>query len=243
MRFAARFCNITTVSSASSSPWSARTVGGRSCGLLLLAAICMAAAPTWGQATSGPPAAPLRPHPKAIANTHPPDEVDNPALVPFVVKRGSVLPGVVVDEMDAKLVGQWQYSTHTPPYVGIGYLHDQKSGKGAKSVTYTPTLRAGWYEVRMSHCYNIRRSTNTPVTIHHADGEQTVRINQQQTPPHAKLFRTLGIFRFKAGRHGWVRISNEGTDGKHVIADAVQFLPAKPPQEPLQKAPTKVLRD
>jgi len=78
--------------------------------------------------------------------------------------------------------------------------------------------------VRLSHCHNIRRSTNTPVTIRHPDGATTMRINQQEMPEHGKLFRTLGTFRFNKGTSGWVRISNEGTDGKYVIADAVQWL-------------------
>jgi hypothetical protein len=184
---------------------------------------------------AAPPATRLRPHPDAVANTHPPGEVDKPALVPFIVSDPGTLPGIVVDETSATLVGKWQYSTHTPPYVGVGYLHDQKDDKGKKSVTFTPDLpRDGRYEVRLSHCYNIRRATNTPVTLHHADGETTVRINQQETPEHGKLFRSLGTFRFKAGRGGWVRISTDGTEGKYVIADAVQWLevkdatPAKP---------------
>jgi hypothetical protein len=168
------------------------------------------------------------PHPDAVPNTHPPGEVDKPELVPFIVKDFADLPGIVVDEMDAVLVGRWQYSTHTPPYVGVGYLHDQKQGKGESSVTYTPELpHTGVYEVRMSHCYNVRRSTNTPVTIHHADGEVTLRINQQQVPEHKRLFRTLGKYRFEKGQQGWVRISTDGTDGKYVIADAVQFIPIR----------------
>jgi hypothetical protein len=168
----------------------------------------------------------ISPHPQAVANTHDPGEVDKPELVPFIVADPKSLPGIVLDETDAVLVGTWQYSTHTPPYVGIGYLHDQKSDKGEKSVTWTPNLpQAGRYEVRVSHCYNVRRATTTPITIRHADGETTVRIDQQQTPPHGKLFRSLGIFRFLAGDSGSVRIHTDGTDGKYVIADAVQFLP------------------
>lgn len=169
------------------------------------------------------------PHPKALPNIHAPGEVDRPEMVKHIVADPAKLPGIVVDETAAELVGDWQYSTHTPPYVGLGYLHDMKAGKGTKSVTFTPDLpAAGWYEVRLAHCYNVRRATNTPVTIHHADGEALIRINQQQEPPHAHLFRTLGIFRFEKGRAGWVRISNDGTDpAKVVIADAVQFLPVE----------------
>jgi hypothetical protein len=170
-----------------------------------------------------------RPHPDALPNIHAPGEVDNQELVTFIVPHSRRLDGIVVDETDAILKGSWQYSTHTPPYVGIGYLHDRNSGKGTSSVTYQPQLpAAGIYEVRISHCYNQRRSTNTPITIQHADGQTTIRINQQQIPEHARLFRTLGRFRFAAGNKGWVRISNEGTEGKYVIADAVQFLPVAP---------------
>lgn len=169
----------------------------------------------------------LKPHPKALPNKHAPGEVDRPEMVKFIVADPAKLPGIVVDETSAELVGEWEYSTHTPPYVGIGYLHDMKAGKGAKSVTFTPDLpKAGWYEVRMAHCHNVRRSTKTPVTIHHADGDATVRIDQQQEPEHDRLFRTLGTFLFEAGRKGWVRVSNDGSEeNKVVIADAVQFLP------------------
>lgn len=167
------------------------------------------------------------PHPQALPNTHAPGEVDRPEMMKHIVADATKLPGIVVDETAAELTGEWQYSTHTPPYVGLGYIHDMKAGKGTKSVTFTPELpTAGWYEVRLAHCYNVRRATNTPVTIHHADGEAVIRINQQEEPPHAHLFRTLGIFRFEKGRAGWVRISNDGTEPtKVVIADAVQFLP------------------
>lgn len=168
----------------------------------------------------------LKPHPEAVPNSHAPGEVDRPELVPFIVTDPAVLPGIVVDETAATLTGKWQYSTHTPPYVGLGYIHDQREGKGAKSATLTPDLPgAGWYEVRLAHCYNVRRAPNTPVTIHHAEGETTLRINQQAEPPHARLWRSLGIFRFTAGRAGFVRIGTDGTDGKYVIVDAVQFLP------------------
>lgn len=194
----------------------------------LVAILCFTTILSSNEPTSEKPSRP-KPHPDALPNTHGPDEVDKPELVPFVVKNPKTLPGIVVDETEAVLVGKWQYSTHTPPYVGLGYLHDRKAGKGDSSVTFTPDLPTdGLYEVRLAHCYNIRRSTNTPVTIHHADGEKTIRINQQDLPQHKRLFRSLGAFQFTAGKQGWVRISTGGTDGKYVIADAVQFIPIKP---------------
>ncbi len=195
----------------------------RTAPLLLLAAVLGTGA------ASSPATRPAgKPHPQAVPNIHAPGEVDRPELVPFIVADSTRLPGIVVDETEAELRGTWQYSTHTPPYVGFGYLHDQRDGKGAKSVTFTPNLpRAGRYEVRIAHCYNVRRATNTPVTILHAAGETVVRINQQEEPPHDRLWRSVGTFRFTAGREGWVRIGTDGTDGKYVIADAVQFLPVE----------------
>ena len=107
-------------------------------------------------------------------------------------------------------------------------MHDQNKDKGSKSATFTPTLPAsGRYEVRISHCYNVRRATNTTITVHHADGESSVHINQQQEPEHDRLLRTIGTYRFTKGSNGWMRISNTGTDGKYVIVDAVQFLPTR----------------
>lgn len=167
----------------------------------------------------------IEPHPDAAPNTHAPGEVDIPRNVKFIVTATKTLLGIVLDETDAVLNGKWQYSTHTPPYVGIGYLHDQNSDKGKKSVTWTPNIpKAGKYEVRLSHCYNVRRATNTPVTIVHASGKTTIRINQQEVPKHGKLFRSLGVFKFKKGKAGSITISNKGTDGKYVIADAIQLL-------------------
>lgn len=203
-------------------PPAGRTVRKPAITPLLLLAVGLGAGAADSAATRGA----RKPHPDAVANIHPPGEVDRPELVPYIVADPARLRGIVVDETEAELRGAWQYSTHTPPYVGLGYLHDQRDGKGAKSVTFTPDLpRAGRYEIRIAHCYNVRRATNTPVTIHHADGESVVRINQQEEPPHDRLWRAVGTFRFTAGRAGWVRIGNEGTAGKYVIADAVQFLP------------------
>jgi hypothetical protein len=171
----------------------------------------------------------IDPHPDAIPNGHEPGEVDIEANLKYIISSPTELEGIVLDETDATLVGDWQYSTHTPPYVGIGYLHDMKSGKGEKSLTWNPQLtEAGNYEVRVSHCYNVRRATNSLVVIHHADGISHIRINQQEVPEHGHLFRSLGTFRFEKGKSGKVVIRNDDTaENKVVIADAVQFIKVK----------------
>ncbi len=155
-----------------------------------------------------------------------PNQVDKPEMIRFIKPDPKALPGIVVDDGEAKLVGQWKHSVHTPPFVGKSYLHDMKEGKGEKSATFTPDLpKAGFYEVRMSHNSNIRRANGVPVTIRHADGETVVKVNEGEHAPIEKLFRSLGTFRFEKGKKGSVTIGTAGTAGKYVIADAVQFLP------------------
>lgn len=165
-----------------------------------------------------------------------PEDVDNPALIPFIVPDPSQLEGIIIDNTEAELVGEWKHSVHTPPFVGASYIHDLKEGKGAKSATFRPRIpHEGIYEVRVSHNTNIRRSTNAPVTVRHADGETTVRINEGEEAPIDRLFRSLGKFRFEAGTNGSVTIGNEGTDGKYVIVDSVQFIHRPPNTEQLAR--------
>ena len=158
-----------------------------------------------------------------------PDQVDKPENIKFIVPDKSKLAGVVVDNTEAKLVGEWKHSVHTPPFVGKSYIHDMKEKKGKKSATFTPNLPiTSLYEVRISHNSNIRRANGVPITINHAKGKKVVKINEGEPAPIAKLFRSIGIFHFKKGREGSVTISTEGTEGKYVIVDSVQFLIVMP---------------
>ncbi|NND97780.1 MAG: DUF1553 domain-containing protein [Pirellulaceae bacterium] len=163
-----------------------------------------------------------------IAALPTPDQVDIPANIALIVPDPRTLDGIVVDDTQATLAGDWKHSVHTPPFVGASYLHDEKLGKGEKSATFTPDLpSSGVYEVRVSHNTNVRRANDVPITIRHADGETIVRINQGEEAPIEKLFRSLGEFRFEAGQGGAVTIGTDGTEGKYVIVDAVQFLPVE----------------
>ena len=87
--------------------------------------------------------------------------------------------------------------------------------------------RTNEYEIRMSHCYNVRRSTNTLVRIEGPNVERELRINQQITPEINKLWRSLGNYSLVAKETYYITISNEGTEGKYVIADAFHILPSE----------------
>ncbi len=132
--------------------------------------------------------------------------------------------GITVDDREAKLVGQWTSSKFSPNFVGEGYVHDEKQGKGEKSVIWTPNLpQAGRYEVRISYAGGSGRDPAVPVTIVHAGGKTELKLDQTKPGSIDKLFQPLGVFQFEQGTAGSVTISNAGTSG-HVLADAVQFL-------------------
>ncbi|MBI5774522.1 MAG: DUF1553 domain-containing protein [Verrucomicrobia bacterium] len=135
------------------------------------------------------------------------------------------LPGIVVDDTEAKAVGAWTHSIFSRSFVGEGYLHDANDAKGEKTLTFVPKIaKAGRYEVRLAYVPSTNRTTNAPVTVFHADGEDTVTVDETETPPIGGRFVSLGKFRFEKDGAGFVLVSNTGTKGI-VNADAVQFIP------------------
>jgi hypothetical protein len=137
------------------------------------------------------------------------------------------LPGIVIDDTQAKLTGKWSPGTNLKPFVGKQYLYDSGgAGAGNNTATFEFTVpSAGQYEVRMSYTPHSNRAPSVPVTIKSADGDKTVTVNEQQDPPpQNKGFVPLGTFRFDPARPGEVVVSNKGAQG-HVCIDAVQVLP------------------
>jgi len=149
----------------------------------------------------------------------------------LVAAKGSVaadaLPGVVVDDSQARKVGMWTESRAVGYYIGSGYLHDDNTSKGEATLTFQPEFpEATTYEVRLAYNSSSNRARAVPVTIFSADGETTVSVDMQAEPPIDGRFISLGRHRFERNGQGYVLVSNEGTKGT-VVADAVQFLPVE----------------
>lgn len=141
---------------------------------------------------------------------------------PIPLKR---LEGVVVDDSEAQVVGSWTHSQHVKPYLGNGYLHDDNSDKGEKTLTFATTqLNSGSYEVRLAYSPAESRANRIQVTVASADGEKVVTVDQSRKPDIVPCFVSLGSYRFETGGQAYVLISTGETDG-YVTADAVQFLP------------------
>ncbi|MBU6303468.1 MAG: FAD-dependent oxidoreductase [Verrucomicrobia bacterium] len=150
-----------------------------------------------------------------------------PTPVPTGSPKSS-LPGIIVDDQEARLTGFDAVGHTAPGFVEAGYRHDGDSLKGTQTARFIPNLpRAGTYRVSISYGALANRASNVPITIHHADGETRLTVDQRRKPDGPGSFHPLGSFPFAAGTTGWVEIGNAETQG-HVIADAVQFLPGEP---------------
>ena len=140
------------------------------------------------------------------------------------VEQTSGRTGVYVDDLEAEIIGDWMKSTSNKTYFGDNYIHDKGEGKGQKKVIFTADLKeAGEYEVRFGYTAGTNRAQAAPVTIEHADGATTIRVNQREKPPINDNFKTMGRFQFNAGK-AVVSVSNANTRDV-VIADAVVFVP------------------
>lgn len=133
----------------------------------------------------------------------------------------------VVDNADGPatvtIAGAWTASTSTPGFWASNYLHDGNTGKGTKSVTFTPNLPAeGSYEVAIWYPAAGNRATAVPVDIVSAAGTTTVLVNQRI---NGSMWVALATNTFAAGSTGSVRIRTDGTTDGFVVADAVRFMP------------------
>ena len=148
-----------------------------------------------------------------------------------VTKSGPIavseLPGIVIDDTQAKRVGEWSTSRHVKQYVGEGYLTDDDLGKGEKTLTFQPEFKkAGLYDVRLSYVALGNRAESVPVSLLTLDGEIDLKVNMRTEPPIDGRFFSLGKYRFDASNQWFVMISNEGTEG-FVTVDCVQFVPVE----------------
>jgi hypothetical protein len=135
------------------------------------------------------------------------------------------LPGIVVDDTQAKRTGIWTDSRASAKFVGGGYQHDGNTKDGRCSATFeTRLLKSGRYEVRLAVPHNSNRASNVKVEVRHATGSKSITVNQKERPSIDGLWVSLGAFEFSSDQPVIVIISNEATDG-YVVIDAVQLLP------------------
>ena len=134
------------------------------------------------------------------------------------------LPGLVLDDTQAELVGEWLSSTTIRPYLGESYIHDQASGKGEKSVKFTFRVKKpGEYQLLVAYSANGNREAKVPITVTSGDQSGTAFLDQKKKPELATGFSPVGAFVLAADSDTTVLIETTGTTG-YVIVDGIRLL-------------------
>jgi len=134
------------------------------------------------------------------------------------------LPGIVLDDKQAELKGEWSHSSGFKPHIGTGYLHDDKRADGQSIAIFRfKSPKPGKYDLRMAYSAHETRATKVPVTIE-SDGRKTeIKVDQTKPLPAGEAFRSIGSVELDGDTI--ITIRNADTDG-FVILDALQLLPA-----------------
>lgn len=131
---------------------------------------------------------------------------------------------VIVDNLNATQnpSSSWTASTAVGGHYATNYYHDGNTGKG-KTLTFTPTLVSGVYEIYARWNSDPTRATNVPFTINHRNGTSPVTVNQQVASGTWARLGGTATYEFNAGTAGNVVIATTGTSG-YVIGDAVRWV-------------------
>ena len=136
------------------------------------------------------------------------------------------LPGIVLDDSQAELKGQWSRSSGFKPHIGTGYLHDDKRADGQSVAIFRCKVpKSGRYELRMAYSPHATRTTKVPVTIECGGSKTDLTVDQTQPLAAGEAFRTIGSIQLDGRVETVITVSNTGTDG-FVIMDALQLLEA-----------------
>ena len=137
------------------------------------------------------------------------------------------LPGIVLDDADAQLVGAWTQSTNFKPHIGSGYrVHGAKDARADGTATATFRVKvptSGEYKVLMAYSAHETRAKNVPVTIVSGTRETKLTVDQTKPMPTGQHFQPIGTATLTSDGETTLRIQTTDTTG-FVILDAVQLV-------------------
>ncbi len=137
-------------------------------------------------------------------------------------------PTIVVDDADINFTTAYQqdaWQTYTKiggQHYGDTHHYNSQIGSGQDIATWQFTVpQPGRYKVYAWWWEGSWRPTDVPYTIHHLNGNATVRMNQQI---NGGQWNSLGTFSFQAG--GSVTLSDDVTtpNSRDIVADAIRVV-------------------
>lgn len=132
------------------------------------------------------------------------------------------LPGFVIDDSNATMVGPWQGGGGLKGYVGWEYQYADERQEASATFSFTPES-AGRYRLDVYSLPHENRATKTPVEVSindHLVG--SVRIDQRTAVPNNRV--DGGIYNLPAGRPVNVTVSTRDAGGV-VHVDAIGWVP------------------
>lgn len=142
----------------------------------------------------------------------------------------SSLSGIVLDDSEAILSGEWLHSTNFKPYINAGYRfigEPNVKSEGDDIATATFRLKppsTGEYQLLLAYSAHPTRATKVPVTVESGTYREGFTVDQTLPLPSEKQFRAIGRVSLQRGKEATITISSSQTEG-FVIIDAVQLLP------------------
>lgn len=140
------------------------------------------------------------------------------------------LSGIVLDNEDAKLEGDWARSTNFKPSVGKGYIvtgAKDARGDGKSSATFRVRVPgSGKYAVLMAYSAHETRAMTVPVLITSGPQETKLIANQTLSLPAGQTFREIGTAVLSSEVETTIVIKNTDTTG-FIIVDSLQLLPIR----------------
>ena len=142
------------------------------------------------------------------------------------------LPGIVLDDSQAKLTGNWSRSTSFKPHIGLGYIYsgkkdDRTKGDGKATATFRfQAPKSGRYQLLMAYSAHETRAKNVPFSVSSGSHRKDFVVDQTVSLPNGKHFRPVDTVDLVADTETVIQITNSNTVG-FVILDALQLLPSK----------------
>ena len=168
-----------------------------------------------------------------------------PTILTVTHKDSLKLPPVpqyekIIDTGDPEcgLVGSGWFTSANPGYWGNTPAYLNPIGDGSSYAEFRPGFTVdAIYEVYGWWVASSNRCTDTPFIINHKNGVDTIRVNQVQNGSQWKL---IGTYQFSTDTTQKIIISNAGTTGTYVVADAIRLIsydPATPVEEDIENIP------
>ncbi len=145
---------------------------------------------------------------------------------------------IIVDNSDSNTTsqGNWQSSGSSPTYLNTSRGSDWLNGNGY--FKWIPNVAtAGTYKVSVWFTYNSSRPSAAEYVIHHAGGNTSVTVAQNDPALGGHFTELTGTYTFNAGSSGYIQLNSNTTGNFSVDAIKLEYVgggnPPPPNAEPV----------